>query len=315
MARIKNLLIRDTGDIGRVVSAQPQGVSRLLARADELWRGQDRLDPPTPGAQWRLDELGRPGSRGSRPPAYRPDEAELLLRTAQLTPDVQRTLQLPDSVNEVQVMRARDPGTGRDEGLVVFKPSAGEQFGKRNWLPHDPGTLARREVAAYRMDRLFGFGLVPPTALVDRAGGEGMVQRFVDFGPAKHALGFDRIQRQQAAVLHYVIGAADGQRTNYRPDRSGNLVLYDHGYSFPEAAHPTRGADAFGPGAPFGMRSDFINFDPRTQLDDDVLRAVDAIDHRDIRSALADLDLSPSAIDGVLRRLDEIRELRAIPRN
>ncbi|MFI2233290.1 hypothetical protein [Nocardia testacea] len=32
------------------------------------------------------------------------------------------------------------------------------------------------------------------------------------------------------------------------------------------------------------------------------------------RRTLADLDLSPSAIDGVLRRLDEIRELSAIPR-
>ncbi|MFQ6225888.1 hypothetical protein [Nocardia sp. NPDC002869] len=40
---------------------------------------------------------------------------------------------------------------------------------------------------------------------------------------------------------------------------------------------------------------------------------MDAIDHRDIRSALADLDLDPRAIDGVLQRLNEIRELRAIP--
>lgn len=314
MARIKNLLIRDTGDISRVVSAQPEGAGRRLVSADELWRGQDRPDLPASETRWRLDDRGGPGPWARRSSVYRPDEAELRLQNAHLTPDVERTLQLPDSVNEVQVMRTRDPLPGRDgEGLVVFKPSSGEEFGKKNWLPHTPGALARREVAAYRMDRLFGFGLVPPTALVNTQGREGMVQQFVDFGPMTWVNGFDDAQRQRAAVLHYVIGAGDGRRGNYRPDRNGNLVLYDHGYSFPEPAHPTRGADELGPGTDFVLRSDFVTFDPKTQLDDDVLRAVDAIDHRDIRSALADLDLDPRAIDGVLQRLNEIRELRAIP--
>lgn len=113
-------------------------------------------------------------------------------------------------------------------------------------------------------------------------------------------------------MLHYVIGAADGQRGNYGADQNGDLVLFDHGFSFPEAPDPARTSSGSG-NESFLLRSDFVTFDPKEQLDDDVLRAVDTIDERDIRGALADLEINETAVDGVLDRLGEIRELRAIP--
>ncbi|MEU1985593.1 hypothetical protein [Nocardia sp. NPDC019395] len=305
MARVKNALVQDTHEISRAVSTPPREVGRGLL--DGIQHVGDAERQGLHGLQRRFDDRGGqlPWIRGS--PRYTPDRAERRLQNMRLTPDPQRTDMLPDTVNRTQVMRAHDLLPWRNEKTwVIFKPSAGEIFGLRNWLPHVPGTLARREVAAYRMDRLFGFGLVPPTALVTRGGREGSIQQFVEFGGVKWAMGFDDLQRQRAAVLHHVIGAADGQRGNYRPDRNGNLVLFDHGLSFPEKPDPNMETD-------FLPRSDFVTFDPKERLDDDVLRAVDSIDEQDIRDALTDLDIAPSAIEGVLERLNQIRELRAIP--
>ncbi|MFD4404597.1 hypothetical protein ACFWPH_17740 [Nocardia sp. NPDC058499] len=314
LARLKDRLVQDVDGVARVAAGPSSGVGSGLGQAHRRCGEEDNRGLRALETQWRFDDRGGqvPWIRSS--PGYRPDGLERRLQHMRLSPDDARTGRLPDSTNTVRVMRAADRLPWRnEESLVIVKPSSGEQFDNRDWLPHVPGTLARREVAAYRMDRLFGFGLVPPTALVARPNGEECaVQQFVEFGPWKWATKYDDLQRQRAAVLHYVIGAADGQRGNYGADGSGDLVLYDHGFSFPEAPDPAR-TDPGSVSESFLMRSDFVTFDPKEQLDEDVLRAVDTIDERDIRSALADLDISDSAIEGVLDRLGEIRDLRVIP--
>jgi uncharacterized repeat protein (TIGR03843 family) len=60
----------------------------------------------------------------------------------------------------------------------VYKPVSGE----RPLWDFPEGTLAGREVAAYHVSRLGGFGLVPPTVLRDGPLGPGMCQQWVVTG-------------------------------------------------------------------------------------------------------------------------------------
>lgn len=66
-----------------------------------------------------------------------------------------------------------------EEAACVYKPVAGEQ---PLWDFPD-GTLAGREVAAYRISEATGWGLVPPTVLRDGPYGEGMCQLWIDALP------------------------------------------------------------------------------------------------------------------------------------
>src|SRR5687768_10344753 len=61
-------------------------------------------------------------------------------------------------------------------GLVVYKPRKGE----RPLWDFASGTLCQREVAAFELSRLLGWGVVPPTVLRDGPHGEGSVQLFIE---------------------------------------------------------------------------------------------------------------------------------------
>ncbi len=61
-------------------------------------------------------------------------------------------------------------------GNVIYKPTSGE---RPLWdFPH--GTLAQREVAAFRLSETLGWDVVPPTLLRDGPYGIGMVQSWID---------------------------------------------------------------------------------------------------------------------------------------
>ncbi len=236
--------------------------------------------------------------------SYTPPAGELEMRQRQLRDDDPLDEDLIFTSNTVRILPSDDTGT-----LNVYKPFSGESFGARNWITHEPGRLACREVAAYRIDQMFGFGRVPPTALIAGPDGPGSVQQFIELGRGKRWDEFDPVQQQQAAVLHYVIGNSDGHRSNYRPDLVGDLVSFDHGYSLPETPDPARGS------RDFILNSDFVTLHhgSAAPLDERVLRAVDAVCPEHVRAALEDLDLSESAVHGAITRLEEIRRLRRIP--
>ena len=64
-----------------------------------------------------------------------------------------------------------------DDGVrVIYKPVDGA----RPLWDFDAGTLAYREVWAYRIDRALGFTNVPETTMADGPFGPGAVQRHVD---------------------------------------------------------------------------------------------------------------------------------------
>ncbi len=70
---------------------------------------------------------------------------------------------------------------GEDKTLGVYKPGRGERP-----LWDFPGGLYRREVAAWVLSELLGWGIVPATVLRDGPLGEGSVQRFVPADFTQH---------------------------------------------------------------------------------------------------------------------------------
>ncbi|MFJ6417411.1 SCO1664 family protein [Paeniglutamicibacter sp. NPDC091659] len=73
---------------------------------------------------------------------------------------------------------------GIGDVAVVYKPIAGES---PLW-DFPQGTLAHREVAAYLVSQVFGWGVVPHTWLRDGPLGEGMVQLWREQDPAQYAV-------------------------------------------------------------------------------------------------------------------------------
>ena len=186
-------------------------------------------------------------------------------------------------------------------GMSIYKPASGESLSHSmaGYFPQKHGERAKREVAAYRVDELLGFRLVPPTAMVDGPRGPGSNQQFIPSRPAKATDKYDELQSQQMAVLDYIIGNLDRMVRNYRVAANGDLVAIDHGSSFPE----NRG---------LGIRSNFVDKFRNKPLDERVLEHVDAVDVRLFREALCGLELSERAVGGALERLHEIRSQRRI---
>lgn len=108
---------------------------------------------------------------------------------------------------------------------------------------------------------------------------------------------YPRIQREQMAVLDYVIGNTDRHWNNFRTDRHGGIVAIDNTLSFPEFPDPI-----------FGIRSDFVAEFRGVALSPEVVDRVRAVDPEMLRAAWADAGIGDKAITGALERLQEIRD-------
>jgi uncharacterized repeat protein (TIGR03843 family) len=85
---------------------------------------------------------------------------------------------LPWSSNATFLVTIRGDG---EECRAVYKPGRGERP-----LWDFPNGLYRREVAAYRLSELLGWGLVPPTVLRDGPLGQGSFQLFIEADFEQH---------------------------------------------------------------------------------------------------------------------------------
>ncbi|MDX3381502.1 SCO1664 family protein [Streptomyces niveiscabiei] len=143
------------------------------------------------------------------------------------------------------------------EAACVYKPVAGE----RPLWDFPDGTLAQREVAAYEVSAVTGWGLIPPTVLRDGPYGEGMCQLWIEASPEAELLALvdarepepgwkaiafaevgegktallvhaddDRLRR--LAVLDAVINNADRKGGHLLPTADGPLYGIDHGVTF-----------------------------------------------------------------------------------
>lgn len=100
------------------------------------------------------------------------DEAEGILRRTTIAP----VGVLREASNVTLLVDLHEPDGSPTGHRAVYKPVRGE----RPLADFPPGTLAAREVAAYLVSELGGWGLVPPTVLRDGPLGPGSVQLWAE---------------------------------------------------------------------------------------------------------------------------------------
>ena len=117
---------------------------------------------------------------------------------------------------------------------AVYKPMRGEQ---PLW-DFTPASLAGREVAAYRLDQLlgFGFGFVPVTVLREGPYGPGSLQQYIEYDPRHHYFAFSPAERRRlagVALFDLLVNNADrkGSHVLFAQD-SRKLHAIDHGLCF-----------------------------------------------------------------------------------
>ena len=117
-------------------------------------------------------------------------------------------------------------------GLGIYKPARGEQP-----LQDFPPNLYRREIAAYKLDRLLGWEIVPPTVEATGAHGVGSLQLYIEHDPRQHY--FELRDRDaldwrfiQFAVFDLVANNADRKGGHVLLDPEGHLWGIDNGLCF-----------------------------------------------------------------------------------
>ncbi|MGH3441084.1 MAG: SCO1664 family protein [Nitriliruptorales bacterium] len=139
-------------------------------------------------------------------------------------------------LGDTETLAVYKPRRGDTETLAVYKPRRGEA---PLWDFPD-GTLHRREVAAYVLDRALGWDMVPPTVLRDDAPfGTGSIQLHVEHDPGRHYFALledsapavlDQLRRM--VVLDLVLNNADRKGGHVLFDGDGRVRLVDHGVCF-----------------------------------------------------------------------------------
>ncbi|GAC1653497.1 MAG: SCO1664 family protein [Candidatus Dormibacteraceae bacterium] len=122
-------------------------------------------------------------------------------------------------------------GDGDARTLAVYKPARGESP-----LWDFPAGLHRREVAAYRLSRLLGWPLIPPTVTrTDGPHGVGSVQLFIEANAGEDFFAIrDGSPEQLLAVAAFDVIAnnADRKAGHHLLDAGGRVWVIDHGLTF-----------------------------------------------------------------------------------
>ncbi|MEU1982326.1 hypothetical protein [Nocardia sp. NPDC019395] len=248
-------------------------------------------------------------------PIYRPSHAEAAMAARRMVDEVKFTGDMAFDVlaanGVVRKMRSEDGE------LSVYKPTRGERLENMEWYYATRGAQTSREIAAYRLSEILGFGRIPPTARTrgvpgdDKRTGPGMIQQFVESKAARDdTRDYPLVQRQQMAILDYIMGAEDRNWANFRSVERGydvDIVALDHGRCFPITDQPLEAK----------VRSPFVigQVTGDSPLDPEVLAAVRDIDTYRLIAAWTDAGLEPKAIDGALARLVKVQELGDIPKD
>jgi uncharacterized repeat protein (TIGR03843 family) len=159
--------------------------------------------------------------------ALGPAEAERLLGSGEL----EVLGAMPRSSNATFLAKVRPVVDSDPEVLAIYKPRRGES---PLW-DFPAGTLAAREVAAYRVARELGWPDVPPTVLREGPEGEGSAQLFRGFDPAEHAFTLVPAHREafrRIAAFDVVVNNADRKGGHTLLAADGTIFVIDHGVCF-----------------------------------------------------------------------------------
>jgi uncharacterized repeat protein (TIGR03843 family) len=121
---------------------------------------------------------------------------------------------------------------GTERTLAVYKPVDGE-------IPlgdFPDGTLGKREVAAYLLDRALGWGIVPATVYrQDGPLGPGSLQQFVHADPRQHYFTLMPARADDFRVMaafDCIVNNADRKSGHCLLDRQGHIFGVDNGLTF-----------------------------------------------------------------------------------
>jgi len=234
--------------------------------------------------------------------AQRP-EWEDFLRQAEIVAEEQ--LAFEAGVTEPWQLTLRKDGVTRK---ALWKDATGVRGGYlEGW---------RYEIAAYRMDKLLGVGLVPPTVERARSGRPGSCQLWIEGTGlyrdlAKRPAAADTFASDAWKDIGYIaqffdnlIGNEDRHTGNVLVTRDLRGILIDHSRTF-------RAGPAFVQAIPFSAKNvppeDLMRRLPRALVD-----KASALTEEELRGAVGDL-LSEAEIKAVLARrlllLDEVRRI------
>lgn len=135
-----------------------------------------------------------------------------------------------DRANEVSIVALKDDGSG------IFKPEKGEAPGFRRAI--EAGTYYKRERAAYLVDKLLDFGLVPPTVIRDIDGDIGSFQQFIPGAKAGWEVDSKELQSPELRpelvklwIFDHIIFNSDRHDGNFLVKES-QVAAIDHGLAF-----------------------------------------------------------------------------------
>jgi uncharacterized repeat protein (TIGR03843 family) len=139
-----------------------------------------------------------------------------------------------DSSNYVFVARLSHPERG--EGLGVYKPAAGAQ----PLSDFAYTTLHQREIAAFELSTLLGWGIVPPVVEHDGPHGLGSLQLFVTHDPNEHYFNLRadqqyRSQFMRVAAFDLIANNADRKAGHLLRDAESHVWCIDNALCFHRA--------------------------------------------------------------------------------
>ena len=114
---------------------------------------------------------------------------------------------------------------------AVYKPTAGE----RPLDDFPDRTLSRREVAAFLVSEVTGWGIVPPTVLREGPFGEGALQVWIEVDPSVDVVGMvveDDPRLRRIAVFDAAVNNTDRKGGHLLPIPGGHIHGVDHGVCF-----------------------------------------------------------------------------------
>jgi len=158
--------------------------------------------------------------------AYSVSLPETPLEISLRTDDLPNITELGGGINETFIVSNGKKG--------VFKPKAGESSA-RSTVP--VGTYYKREVAAFKIDKIYGFDLVPTTVVKNVKGQVGSLQHFqVGYKTGYEASGqwvdaIARSERQKMSLFDYLIANEDRHRNNWMVNKTGKVAAIDNGLS------------------------------------------------------------------------------------
>jgi hypothetical protein len=186
------------------------------------------------------------------------------------------------------------------EQLAVYKPRAGEA----PLYDFPEGTLFLREVAAYRLSKLLGWDIVPPTVIREGPHGVGSVQIYVEPMPESRDWNPQRfwgqcsLEIERIVLFDHIANNADRKLSHCLRDVRGKVWGIDHGLTFNEVPKLRTALWQF-VGQPVA---------PSLLADLERVRKREA----ETRKAL-ERYLSRAELDALMRRIERVIEVRQYP--